>query len=133
MAGCGLGSLIIKGNEKGPQIGAFFLNMTGAQTSGITSGTSNCKSKGGSAALTQEQETFVAANMTRLSQEAAQGSGEHLASFAEVLGCQGANASRFAVLSQEKFDFIFATEDAAGVVQRTHEVIKGNQLSCQRV
>jgi hypothetical protein len=133
MAGCGIGALVIKHNTKGPQIGAWFLNsLFGSQTFGITSGTSNCKSRGGVAQI-QEQEIFVAANMQSLSQEAAQGEGEHLSSFAEVLGCEGAQADQFKKISQAQFSYLFETTDAAAVLSRTHSLIKQKELSCKRV
>jgi hypothetical protein len=132
MAGCGLGSLVIKNQSKGPQIGAWFLNVIGYQTSAITSGTSNCKTKGG-AAHVDEQETFVSVNLPRLEQEAAQGQGELLASYAELLGCRGESASALMRLSQERFDFVFEKKDAGSVLSRTHELLKDSAVECARV
>lgn len=133
MAGCGLGSILFKSPGKGAQIGAWFFNGTFySQSSGITSGTSNCKTKGGTA-FVDEQTTFVTANLDKLSQEAAQGSGEHLASFAEVLGCEGDEANAFARLSQERYSFLFESNDARNVIARAHSVIRESKLSCRRV
>lgn len=132
MAGCGLGSLVIKSPSTGPQIGAWFLNSIGYQPSAITSGTSNCKTKG-STALLGEQETFVSANLLRLEQEAAQGQGELLSSFADVLGCEGASADTLKRVSQERYDYVYETKDAATVLSRTHELLKSTGATCSRV
>jgi len=133
MAGCGLGSLIIKSPSKGPQIGSWFINsVVGVQTFAMTSGTSNCKSKGGMAYV-DEQETFVSANLPRLEQEAAQGQGELLSSFADVLGCEGTSADTLKRLSQERYDYVFETSDAATVLSRTHELLKSASATCSRV
>ena len=58
MAGCGLGSLIIKNHSKGPQIGAWILNVIGYQISAITTGSSNCGITKDDLAM-KEQEVFL--------------------------------------------------------------------------
>lgn len=132
MAGCGLGSLIIKSPAQWPQVGAWALNAIGYQTFAITSGTSNCKTKGGTAYV-DEQETFVSANLPRLEQEAAQGQGELLSSYAEVLGCRGDASEALRRLSQEQFDYVFEKKEAQSVLARTHELLKSNAVECVRV
>ncbi len=128
MAGCGLGSIVIKNPSKGPQIGAFFLNAIGFQTSALTSGTSNCvESRTETAA--QEQSVYVIANLSSLSREAAQGGGEHLDGLAEVFGCHGASdRQRLAQLSQEKFDLIFSAPEADGVLDNYLSAIQMDPL-----
>lgn len=135
MAGCGLGSLIVKTNSKGPQIGAAFLNATGYQTFGISSGTSNCKlSKDDIAKV--EQEVFMEVNLASLAKDAAQGQGEHLSAFAEILGCgQGESLSLFNDLSRSNYDAIFQGQDSKVVLSNYKSVIKSNETlakSCVR-
>ncbi|RHX84426.1 DUF3015 domain-containing protein [Leptospira stimsonii] len=101
MAGCGLGSLIIKENNIS-QIFAATLNATGVQTSGITSGTSNCTADG-IVKSEKTQELFVTVNYESLEQEMAMGKGEKLDSFAKLLGCDAGSVSRFGKLAKDKF------------------------------
>ncbi len=118
MAGCGLGALLIDKNEMLPQVGAWFLNsIYGNQTFGITSGTSNCvESRTETAAM--EQEVFVAANLSSLSKEAAQGKGQLIDGLAEVFGCYGeAERVRLGEISQQYHGQIFAALEPASVVQ----------------
>lgn len=86
MAGCGLGSVLIK--EDGViQIVASTINGTSAsQTFGITSGTSNCI-KADKAAMLHRQEEFFASNFVSLSKEIAQGGGDTVKALSEQLGC----------------------------------------------
>ena len=95
-AGCGLGSIAIGPKPGMMQVVAATLNMTGVQTFGITTGTSNCKEgdedgdkdkkdkpkKGKKEKKTgsvQQQKDFVANNLSTLRREAAQGGGDSLA------------------------------------------------------
>lgn len=63
MAGCGLGSLIIK-DDGMVQIFASTTNGTGVQTFGITSGTSNCVA--GQQDTSAEREVFLDVNYVQL-------------------------------------------------------------------
>ncbi|MCX6128974.1 MAG: DUF3015 family protein [Proteobacteria bacterium] len=128
MAGCGLGSLLIHTDEKGPQIGAWFLNMSGYQTFALSFGTSNCV-EGRSDVAAMEQSVYVVANLTSLSKEAAQGSGDHLNGLAEVLGCLAdAEKLRFGTISQEKYDTIFAQQDPGIVLDNYLAVVKADPI-----
>ncbi|WP_295701364.1 DUF3015 family protein [Helicobacter mastomyrinus] len=107
--GCGLGSLIIdkKGilwNVLQATTNATFFN----QTFGITSGTSGCKS--GKVAMDSRTEEFVAANMDALSQEIAQGRGEHLDTLVELLNVSDKEA--FKVALQENYHKLYTSKDA---------------------
>ncbi len=103
MAGCGLGSLILKEDKVGPQIGAAFLNATGVQTSGITTGTSNCVDDG-VAFQKRKQEYFVTVNFESLQQEMAVGQGEKLISLASLLGCP---AGDFGKMTRKEYSGLF--------------------------
>ena len=133
MAGCGLGAMFIDKNTLLPQVGAWFVNSSSAsQTFGITTGTSNCTDKPGEHAKV-EQEVFVQANLASLTREAAQGTGEHLSAFAEVLGCDHGAFSR---MSQEKYNEIYGTSEASEVLSNYVKQIKANPelaTSCTRV
>jgi len=133
MAGCGLGAMFIEKNTMLPQIGAWVVNVwSGSQTFAITTGTSNCTDKPAEHAKI-EQEVFLQANYASLTREAAQGSGEHLSAFAEVLGCDHGAFSR---MSQEKYNEIYGTTEASEVLQNYVKQIKANPElanSCTRV
>ncbi|MDV6236520.1 DUF3015 domain-containing protein [Leptospira ellisii] len=102
MAGCGLGATVIKDNTVGSQLFAATLNATGVQTSGITSGTSNCTADG-IVKSDKAQELFVTVNYQSLEQEMALGKGEKLDSFAKLLGCDAGSVSRFGKLTKDKY------------------------------
>lgn len=92
MAGCGLGSMAFKDNDKLSQLLASCTNGTfGTQTFGISSGTSNCTSNG-VAKLDKETEMFVEVNNDVLLKEISQGKGETLTSFSTIMGCSDSKA-----------------------------------------
>lgn len=125
MAGCGLGSIVFK-EDGGVQILAATTNgSTYTQFFGITSGTSNCTGRAKNTAA--EQEVFIRNNYAQLSTQAAQGEGEHMNAFAELLGCEREELLRF---SQENRDRIFATDDP----QQVLGVLKdGMKSQCKRL
>ena len=91
--GCGLGKLAWSDykdqKEIAPQVLMATTNGTfGSTTFGISSGTSGCTNDG---KIMSEQKTtmFAQLNFENLSQEMAQGQGEHLASLATLDGCAG--------------------------------------------
>lgn len=89
-AGCGLGSMIFEPDESFVQIFAATTNGTSwTQTFGITSGTSNCDTGGGSA---RSVETFIAANRAALAVESARGRGETISSLSSLAACGDADA-----------------------------------------
>ncbi|GIX42423.1 MAG: hypothetical protein KatS3mg129_2156 [Leptospiraceae bacterium] len=104
MAGCGLGSLIIKENNI-LQIFAATTNGTfGNQTFGITTGTSNC-TPNSSAYQEKQQEIFVTVNFESLESEMAMGKGEKIMAFSQMLGC---DSETFAKISKEKYKEFFS-------------------------
>ncbi|XDD49140.1 DUF3015 family protein [Leptospira sp. WS92.C1] len=107
VAGCGLGSLIIKENKMVMQLLAVTLNATGVQTVGITIGTSNCKTDG---LVKQDkiQEVFVAVNFGALEQEIAIGKGEKLSALSSLLGCPIDQTDRFSQLTQTNYSKFFS-------------------------
>ncbi len=107
--GCGLGSMLI---DKQGLIWNIFQATTnastGTQTFGITSGTSGCKS--GKIAMDSRTQEFVAANMDALSQEIAQGRGEHLDTFVELLNVSDKEAFKIAL--QDNYNKLYADKNA---------------------
>ncbi len=106
MAGCGLGSLIIKDNNI-LQIFAATTNGTfGSQTFGITTGTSNC-TPDSKAYLDKQKEIFVTVNYESLETEMAIGEGEKLKSFSELMGC---DYKTFSNISKTYYKDIFTKD-----------------------
>jgi hypothetical protein len=118
-AGCGLGSMVIK--EDGIiQVFAVTTNGTsGSQTFGITSGTSNCSGSGGYAKADAAQEMYVSSNLDTLSQEMAQGSGEHLNALASLFGCEKNANDNFSAALRKNYRSIVGQE------AKTDRVIEG--------
>ena len=104
--GCGLGKLAFQNypnaKTKGAQILMASLNGTGANTFAISSGTSGCTDDG---RWWAENKTsmFAELNSDALAQEMAQGGGEHLASFATLLGVPHDQHEAFFVMAQERY------------------------------
>lgn len=122
MAGCGLGSLVIKTNDK-MQIVASTLNATGVQTFGISTGTSNCL-PASKVAILKSQEHFVMENLESLRRDMVKGDGEYLASYAEVLGCPATSYSDFAEVAKAQNANIFRAPGAIAVLEATKDVLR---------
>lgn len=109
--GCGLGFLLFQG-QRGvlPQVLAATTNGTfWSQTFGMTTGTSGCSQDG---IVSREHETAVYAQATieNLSQEMAQGQGEHLASLATLMGVPAELHAAFFRLTQQHYATLFPSE-----------------------
>ena len=134
MAGCGLGSLIVKEKGQLPQIAASFLNdWIVPQTSAITSGTSNCIEPS-PAFATAEQEVYIESNLASLAKDASRGNGSYLHGMAEVFGCN--NQASFAKITQENYGNIFSSNNARSVLDNYRTLIlntKGLAEDCSRV
>ncbi|GAB4298301.1 MAG: DUF3015 domain-containing protein [Desulfuromonadia bacterium] len=124
-AGCGLGSLIFKDEPGAVQIFAATTNGTfGNQTFGITSGTLNCGS--GIIKSSNDRATaFAAANLDNLSRDIAQGRGESLDAFAELLNVPADQRPTFAAKLQSNFDRIFPNGEviATNVVETVQQIM----------
>jgi len=137
MAGCGLGSLVMKTNTKGAQSSAATTNgYTYTTLFGILSGTSNCVDTDTESAAV-EREVYISANLASLSKEAAQGQGRHLLAFADVLGCAGDQSyPQFVKVSQEQHQAIFHSEDPQAVLNSYISAVKSNsqlKTECARL
>jgi len=114
LAGCGLGSILIKKDTMPMQVIAATLNATGYQMFAITTGTSNCKPSNKTYAL--EQKAFLKANFASIQREAARGEGDSLYAFAELLGCSDRKA--FMSFSQKSYQKLFTSQDIQDVLAR---------------
>ncbi len=137
MAGCGLGSTIIKSDTKGGQITASTLNGIGLQTSAIScTQSSNCQ-KDKEAAHRMEQEVFVAANLRNLEVDVSVGGGSYIQAFAEVLGCSADDDyGEFLEFSRAHFSDIFGASDPSVVYSRYMQALRGNaklMTGCERM
>jgi glutamate synthase domain-containing protein 1 len=110
MGGCGFGAVLIKENKMLHQLGVTFLNaICGNQTSGITSGTSNCTADG-IVHKEKEQEVFVHINYDSLEQEIAVGKGEKLDTLATLFGCSK-NKEQFVSMTKKNYSKFFSKND----------------------
>src|SRR5213594_4740708 len=117
--GCGPGKLAwsdFKHQKNiGPQIFMATTNGTfGSQTFGISSGTSGCTNDG-SIWAEYKVTMFAEINFENLSQEMAQGRGEHLASLATLMGVPADQQPAFFALTQEQYTSLIQSGETAPV------------------
>jgi hypothetical protein len=102
--GCGLGADLFKDGKKSimHQSVASTTNQLASQSLAITSQTWNCTNNG---RFTKSEQATLFASLTfdNLSQEMAQGGGEHLASLATILGVPAEQQPEFFAMTQEKY------------------------------
>lgn len=116
--GCGLGKLAWSdyAHQKNiaPQVMMATTNVTFSNTFGISSGTSGCTNDG---KIMVEQKTtlFAELNFENLSQEMAQGQGEHLASLATLMGVPAEHQAEFFAMTQERYTSLVKTGEASPV------------------
>ena len=117
--GCGLGKLAWGdySHQKNiaPQVLMATTNGTfGSQTFGISSGTSGCTNDG--KVMSEHKTTmFAQLNFENLSQEMAQGQGEHLASLATLMGVPAEQHAAFFAMTQERYTSLVKTGEASPV------------------
>lgn len=102
--GCGLGSQIFPDGSKTMlhQSLAATTNGSFSQTFAITTGTWGCTNNGKFVSI-EHATMFANLNFDNLSQEMAQGGGEHLASLATLMGVPVEQQPEFFTLTQEKY------------------------------
>ena len=132
--GCGLGKLAWADykNQKsiGPQVLMATTNGTfGSTTFGISSGTSGCTNDG---VIFAEHKTsvFAAINFENLSQEMAQGHGEHLTSLATLMGVPAEHQPEFFALTQEKYTLLVKNGETspAAMLKALNEAMAGHPV-----
>ena len=104
--GCGLGKVLWSGYKSqkniAPQVMMGTTNITGLHPFAISSGTSGCTNDG--RIWTEQKATmFASINFENLSQEMAQGQGEHLASLATLMGVPAEHSAEFFAMTQERY------------------------------
>lgn len=108
--GCGLGTILFKNNADNSTILQTFQATTngiyGNQTFGITTGTSDCQQPK-SFVSNERLNEFMVANMDNLARDIAQGRGETLDAFAELLGVPADQRPAFYQQLQSGFAKIF--------------------------
>ena len=116
--GCGLGKLLWADSQKqkniAPQVMMATTNGTGMNTFAISSGTSGCTNDG-KVMAEYKATVFASHNFENLSQEMAQGQGEHLASLATLMGVPAEQQEAFFAMTQERYDSLMKTGGASPV------------------
>ena len=130
-AGCGLGSMAFGAKPGFVQVFAATTNGTfGAQTFGISSGTSNCGSTSGAAGA----RAFIETNRPALAKDISRGSGETIQNLATLGGC--ANSAAVGAKLQKNFKAIFPTASAsdAHVSAAVVSMLKSDaSLTCNKI
>lgn len=136
--GCGLGKLAWADykNQKNiaPQVLMVTTNATGMNTFAISSGTSGCTNDG-QVWASERANVFAAINFDNLSQEMAQGKGEHLASLAALMGVPEAQHPAFFALTQERYsDLVKAGETSSmALVKALNDAVSKSPVLAQAV
>ncbi|MGH7230055.1 MAG: DUF3015 family protein [Nitrospiraceae bacterium] len=116
--GCGLGAQIWADSAAKKHILQQAMiattNGTGMQTFAITSGTSGCTNDG---VIVQNEKVnvFAGINFENLSQEMAQGQGEHLTSLATLMGVPAEHQTEFLSLAQDQYMTLLREKEATSV------------------
>ena len=116
--GCGLGKLLWADSTHqkniAPQVLMATTNGTGMNTFAISSGTSGCTNDG--KIMAEHKVTvFTAANFENLSQDMAQGRGEHLASLATLMGVPANHQGEFFAMTQNQYTALIHKGEASPV------------------
>ena len=116
--GCGLGKILWADHAHqkniAPQVLMATTNGTGMNTFAISSGTSGCTNDG--KIMAEHKATvFTAANFENLSQEMAQGQGEHLASLATLMNIPASQHGEFFAMTQSQYTTLIREGEASPV------------------
>jgi len=117
--GCGLGKELWRDQNTdawGKQVLISTTNNTilPFQAFGITSQTMGCKN-GGKFWVEYKTSMFAQVNFENLSQEMAQGQGEHLASLASLMGVPAEHQGEFFAMTQERYTTLVKAGEASPV------------------
>jgi hypothetical protein len=132
--GCGLGKLAWADykNQKdiAPQVLMATTNGTfGSNTFGISTGTSGCTNNG--KVLSEHKATmFASLNFENLTQEMAQGEGEHLASLATLLNIPPEYQAEFFALTKERYNSLIESGETTSMamLKALNETIAGHPV-----
>jgi len=126
--GCGLGSIVFTDNSSlvDQVLGATTNGLSGNQTFGMTSGTSNCELDGMGG---QAQAVFIKANRVSLANDIARGNGDTLASLSRMYGCN--NHAAIGSALQANYETIFPSEKvSANDIQSNISSIITSEKAC---
>ena len=118
--GCGLGKVMWEGSTNANSIGGELLISTTNNTIlpwqafGITTGNFGCKNNGKFWAE-QKVNMFATVNFENLSQEMAQGQGEHLASLATLMGVPAEQQAEFFAVTQDRYNVLVKAGESSPV------------------
>jgi hypothetical protein len=127
--GCGLGKLAWgdypNQQDVGPQVLMSTTNLTfGSQSFGISSGTSGCTHDG---VLVQEEKVnvFATANFDNISQDMAQGQGEHLTALAMLMDIPIDQHPVLFIKAQERYAQLLQSSEISpnALIEVFHEII----------
>jgi hypothetical protein len=127
--GCGLGTMLFKNNADNSILLQAFQATTngifGNQTFGITTGTSDCAQPKNFVSNERVNE-FILANMDNLAKDIAQGRGETLETFAELMGVPTEKRPEFYASLQSGFTRIYTSHEVqmASVIDNISTVSK---------
>ena len=134
--GCGLGKLLWSDYKHqkniAPQVMMVTTNGTGMNTFAISSGTSGCTNDG-KVMAEYSATVFTAANFENLSQEMAQGRGEHLTSLATLMGVPANHQSEFFAMTQNQYTTLIHEGGASPVamVKAINDAIDSHPVLAQ--
>lgn len=135
--GCGLGKLAWGAYPGQQSIGAQVLQSTTngivpSQTFGISSGTSGCTNDG-TIFASEKVNVFAAVNFDNLSQEMAQGQGEHLTSLATLMDIPTEQHEVFFAMAQEKYTTLIQAGEASpkAVVKAIYSAVSDHPVLAQ--
>lgn len=133
-SGCGLGQMVFEG-DTGVVAHTSAGTTNGTAFNGafaISSGTLGCDTSQ-SVQKSDDKDVFVAANMDSLSQEIAQGHGDHLTTLASIFGVNEKDQSAFTATLQNEFSTLFSSSETSssdviaaidGIMQNTPNLAK---------
>ena len=134
--GCGLGKILWADNTHqkniAPQVMMATTNGTGMNTFAISSGTSGCTNDG--KIMAEHKATvFTAANFENLSQDMAQGRGEHLASLATLMDVPANHQGEFFTMTQNQYTALIRKGEASPVamVKAINDAIASHPVLAQ--
>lgn len=106
-SGCGLGWSVFKKNSLISSYSRNITNLVASNSSAMTTGSSGC-AKHDLIMREKAAQYYAEANFQKLQTEFAEGQGEHLTAFANILGCFGNAGEVF----QNNYETIFPSQNA---------------------
>ena len=135
--GCGLGKLAWSDYAGQKQIAPQVLMATtngtfGSTTFGISTGTSGCTNDG-TIMASEKVNVFAASNFDNISQEMAQGQGEHLTSLATLMGIPEDDHQEFFSMTQAEYTSLVQNGESSpkAVIKAIYTAMEGHPVLAQ--